>query len=145
MSPVRGGRCVGFALRAELAVQVVDQLEQADLAAGGDVEHAAGDAFGLGGEHVAVDDVGDESEIARLFAVAENAGRLALQNGGDEFRNDGGVFAVGILAGAEHVEVAQGDGFDGAHRGEGLAVLFAGQFGDAVGGDRGGQIGFAFR
>ena len=89
-----------------------------------------------------MNDIGHIGEVARLLAGAVDSGGLALKHGGDEAGNNGGIGAVGVLAGAEDVEVTKANGFQAVGVGEGAAVVFAGKFGGGVGGFR--QVGEGF-
>ena len=83
----------------------------------GDVENAGGRTFQREKE-VGGSDVADADEVAGLFAVPVNAEGVVGQRPGNEGGHGGGVGAVGILARAEYVEVAETDGGQSVLAGE---------------------------
>ena len=93
-------------------------------------------AFAGGGQQVGLDGVGDVAEVAAGFAVAVDVDRLALEQRGSPLGDHGGVGAVGVLAGAEDVEVAQADGCEAVAAGEDVGVEFVDVLGDGVGAER---------
>src|SRR2546430_1458268 len=58
-------------------------------------------------EQIALDDVVDVREVPGLAAVTVDCDDASFQGRLDEARNDGGILRVGVLPGAEDVEVAQ--------------------------------------
>src|SRR5262249_60275844 len=77
-----------------------------------DVEHLARGGGRARGEDVRLDDVVDIREVARLTAVAVDLQQLAAQRPENEAGDHRRVFRGRVLAWAEHVEIAQADGFD---------------------------------
>ncbi len=84
------------------------------------------------------------AEIAGLQAVAVDAWGFAAAERGDEGGDDGGVLAVGALARAEDVEVAEAQGGHAVDVGVDAGVILAGEFGGGVGALGGGEHGFDF-
>ena len=78
-------------------------------------------------------DVGDEAEVAAGFAIAVDVDGLALDQAGNPLGNDGGIGAVGVLPGAEHVEVAQAHGVKAVAAGKHVGIQLVDVFGDGVG------------
>ena len=72
-------------------------------------------------------------------------GRWPASISRDELRNHGRVLAFWILPRAEHVEVADRDGFQAVGGGERLAIQFAGQLRGGVGRQRRRQQSFVLR
>ena len=70
-------------------------------------------------------DIFDVGEIARLFTVAENGGRRALDQGFHKQREDAGVWTGRILPFAIDVEESQRDGFQAEAGVEHAGVLLA--------------------
>ncbi len=89
-----------------------------------------------GGEQIGLDGVVDVAEIAAGFAVAVDEDGLALDHAGDPLRYDGCVGAIGVLARAKDVEVAQADGFEAIGAGEDVGVDLVDQLSDGVGRQR---------
>ena len=86
----------------------------------GHVEHA-GDLGLHGEERIGRHDVLYIDEIARLFAVAVNGDGLVLERAVDENGNRRRKLALGILARAKDIEIAQASGGQAAFGGEHLA------------------------
>src|SRR5581483_8927155 len=62
---------------------------------------------GGGGEEICLDSVGDVTEITAGGTVAINLDGLAAEHGANPLGNHGGIGAVGVLAGAKDIEVAE--------------------------------------
>src|SRR5436305_5850238 len=95
---------------AEFVAKAARQLVERDPLAAGDVVDTTADAIGFEGCDVRVDDVVDVREVARLLAVAEDHGRLAMTIGPDEPWDHRRVFGLRILPRTEDVEVAKRHG-----------------------------------
>ena len=92
--------------------------------------------LGGGGKQVGLDGVVDVAEVAAGFAVAVDIDRLVLDHAGDPLRDDRGIGAVGILAAAEDVEVAQADGLQAIAAAEHVGIQLVDQLGHRVGRQR---------
>src|SRR4051812_33824837 len=80
-----------------------------DSVAAADVEHLTAGFRRCGArQHVCADHVGYEGEIARLFPVTVDSGRLVCHRRDDELRDNRGVLRCGILARPEDIEVPKG-------------------------------------
>ena len=115
-SPTRAGSKIGLMFVPKRAVDSVHELQQVERLAAGDVDRAADRSRRVGGQQVAVDDVVDVREVARLLAVAEDRRPPAGQHFGDELRDHGRVLALRILPRAEDVEVADRHRFQAVGR-----------------------------
>ena len=127
---------------ARQPADVLPQLVHAHALAASDVEHLPRHIRGgsSGREQVGVHDVRDEHEIPRLFAVAEDRGRLPGQGGGDEARHDRRVLRVRVLPGPEDVEIAQYDRLQPVGRLARDAVVLARELGGRVRRQRPGHV-----
>ena len=97
-------------------------------ASGGRVARIAGEQRG--------DDIGDEDEVAGLFAVAEHLDRRAAPTPLAEDRDHAGIGRARVLARAVDVEETQAGGRDAVHVAGHAGVQLAGVFVGAVGGER---------
>ena len=86
-----------------------------------------------GGQQVGLYGVGDKAKVAAGFAVAVDVDGFAFEECGRPFGDDGGVGAVRVLAGAEHVEVAQADGVEAVAAGKDVGIQLVDVFGHSVG------------
>lgn len=84
-------------------------------------------------QQVCLHGVGHKAEVAAGFAVAVDVDGLAFKQCGRPFGDDGGIGAIGVLAGAEHVEVAQADGVKAVAAGKHVGIQLVDVFGDGVG------------
>jgi len=112
----------------------LQQLVQGCAFSDGDVVGLV-DGFWIGcccGQEVGLDNVVDVAEVASGFAVAIDADGLTFQDCVDPLGDDGGVGAIGVLARAENVELAQADGLELVGSGKGLGVEFVNGFGGGV-------------
>ena len=75
---------IGSNRRAEQAVELIDQLQQRDAAADREIHHLAGGVRRFERQQIAVNDVIDVGEVARLRAVAVDRRRFAGQHRRDE-------------------------------------------------------------
>lgn len=97
-----------------------------------DLVHGLG-VLRCGGQQVGLHHVGNKAEVAAGFTVAIDVNRFALDQAGNPFGDDGGIGALGVLAGAEHVEVAQANGVEAVAAGKHVGIQFVDVFGDGVG------------
>ena len=112
------------------------EIENAGWRAGADVEHRRVVRRTQHRSKQRGDDVGDEDEVAGLFAVAEHLDRRAA---GDAFAEDGdhaGIRGARVLARAIDVEETQARGGDAVHVAGDARMQFAGIFVGSVGGER---------
>ena len=132
-----GRRVLALEGASEHALEPRDDVEQARAAAAADIVGLARDGRRrrARGEQVGRHDVVDIGEVARLRAVAVDLQRLALDAPEDEARDHRGVLALGVLAGPEHVEVAQADGLDTEEAAPDGGVDLAGDLGGRIGRD----------
>src|SRR5262249_14273718 len=63
---------LGLDLRAQELVENGDEFKQRGPRTIRNVEYAARDIFGFGGQEVGLNDIADEREVTRLLAIAEN-------------------------------------------------------------------------
>src|SRR5208337_2740789 len=96
------------------------------------VEDHATHAIRCASEHVGLDHVIHISKVARLFSIAVDDGTSAPKRRFDEARNYCRVGGVGILAGAENVEVTKGNSREAVNSMEDDAVLLAREFRKSV-------------
>lgn len=89
-----------------------------------------------GSEKIDLHDVFDEAKIPAGFTVAVDAHGLALDHRRRPFGDHRRVGAVGVLAGSEHIEVAQADGLEAVGAGEHAGVQLVDVLGDRVGRER---------
>lgn len=112
-----------------------------DGAVRGEVHDLAGGFRDTSREDIALNDIADVGEAAGLLAVAVDDGAFAGEQGVNELGCDGGVGRIGVLPGAEDVEVAQADRLNVVELVEDGAELLAGEFGDGVWRERtGGEL-----
>ena len=112
----------------------VQQIEQRGAGAAGDVVGASGSpGRGVTGPEVRVDGVVDVGEVSRLQPVAVDGRRPPREGGREEVGDDGRVLRTRVLAGPEHVEVAQRDGFKAVQCMEDPAVILTRQLADRIG------------
>jgi len=89
-----------------------------------------------GGQQVGLDGVLDVAKIAAGFTVAVDVDGFVLEQGGDPLGDYRRIGAVGILAAAENVEVAQADRFKAIGAGENIGIEFVDVFGHRIRGER---------
>ncbi len=83
-------------------------------------------------QQIALHNVANKSEVARLTTIAIKRWALTAEQAGDEQWNHCRVRTGRILAWAEHVEVTQADGFQTEAMVKGLQIQLAGKFGGRV-------------
>ena len=119
------------------ALEQVGQFEQRGAKRGGHVEDigGAGRGFGQGqgGPDVGLHHIVDEAEVAACLPISVDLHRFFAQQGGRPARNDGGIGAVRILPGTEHVEVAHAGGAHAVAAGIDAGKEFVGGLGGGVG------------
>jgi len=112
----------------------MDHVEQAVGLGVGDVEDLSGRGLRAGrGQDVGAHDVRDIGEIAGLLAVPVHVQRHAQVGLLHELGDDGRVQGLRVLARAEDVEVAQGDGLQAEGLGPDDGVVLGGELRDGVG------------
>ena len=128
---------VAHVLVGELLADQVEQLVKAGAGVAGHVvDLVLVFVGGGGGEQVGLHGVVNEAEVTAGFAVAVDAHGVAFDHRRGPFWDHGGVGAVGVLAGAEHIEVAQADGLEPEGAGKHVGVEFVDVFGDRIGRQR---------
>src|SRR5882757_1289743 len=144
MSPSREGSCL-----ASIGVPEILERNSTTLFSGtaayAYVEDFAGDVGGVERQQVGLHCIFDIGEIAGLFAVAEDHRLRFFQRSVAELGENSGVRRAGILARAEHVEIAQADIFEAVTAAKGLEVKFADILCHAVGRNRSGMHRLDFR
>ncbi len=130
--------CLGIGLRHDRREAVAQRKEQ--FVERGSVAHShvvnlvAGLwAGGCGGQQVGLHSVGHVREVAAGFTIAVDVDGLALEQCGRPFGDDGGIGAVGVLAGAKHIEVAQANGVKTVAAGKHVGIQLVHVFGHGVG------------
>ena len=136
VSGARGGKVHGGGVAGQFA-ETFYGIEEGDALPGGDVEYAAGDGVGRGGDgaEIGVHDVFNEGEVAALGAISVDDWGAAFQHGEGELGEHAGVLGRGVLMGTEDVEVTDGDRLKAVDAGEAAHVMLAGKLADGVGGD----------
>ncbi len=124
---------------ARQAFDLLDRLEQRAASPAADVVGRLGPA--LGGRDRGRDDVGDEGEVAHLASIAEDAKRLAEEDGANEGRER----HLRPLTRAVGGEVAQRDGRKPVHTPVDVDELLARGLRHPVGRHRGERIGLSRR
>ena len=90
-------------------------------------------AGGCGGQYVGLHDVGHVREVPAGFTITVDVDGLALEQRCRPFGYDGSIGAVGVLAGAEHIEVAQANGVKAVAAGKHVGIQLVHVFGHGVG------------
>lgn len=85
------------------------------------------------GQQVGLDGIADVAEVAAGLAVAVDPYRLVSDHGRGPLGHHGGIGTVGVLAGAEDVEVPETDGAEIIGPCEHVGLLLVHQLGDGVG------------
>ena len=80
-----------------------------------------------------MDRVCNKAEVAAGFAVAVDVDGLAFNHAADPLGDDGGIGAVGVLAWAEDIKVAQADGVKAVAAGKDVGIEFIDVLRDGVG------------
>ncbi len=87
-------------------------------------------------QHIGLHHVVDIAEVARGFAVAIDETRLIAADGFGPIGNHRRIRPIGVLAGAEHVEIAQSDALQAIDPAEYVCVEFVEIFGHRIGRQR---------
>ena len=127
---------VGLHFLDELAQQL-GQFQQCGAARSGHVEDVGRAGFVIGqregGADVGLHHVVDVAEVAAGLAVAVDLHRFLAQQRGDPARDDGSIGAVGVLTGAEDVEIAHAGHAHAVAARVGAREQFVGSLGGGVG------------
>lgn len=120
---VAGLFVVAYVKRGEFPGDQVEQFVEAGAGVASHVVDLILAVFGGGGgEQVGLHSVVHEAEVPAGFAVAVDAHCLALDHCRRPLGDHRRVGAVGVLAGAEDIEVAQADGLEAVGAGEHAGV-----------------------
>src|SRR5579871_6132607 len=103
-----------------------------DLFAASDIEDLSGNTGGLACQTIGFHHVGDIGKVARLRSIPIEYRLSLLLQGRDKARNNRRILRIGILARAEHIEVAQADGLQVISMRKSATVLFSCQLTDRI-------------
>ncbi len=125
-------------LAFERIAQCKEKLIERGAVANGDVVDlvACFWAGRCGSQQVGLHSVGHIAKVPAGFPVTVDVDGLALEQCGRPFGDDGGIGAVGVLAGAKHIEVAQANRVKAVAAGKHAGIQLVHVFGHGVGAER---------
>src|SRR5581483_8258062 len=133
------------AIRLQSAAEEFEKFVEGGAGVQSDVVNLVGGGVGGGGgEEICLDSVGDVTEITAGGTVAINLDGLAAEHGANPLGNHGGIGAVGVLAGAKDIEVAEAHALQAVGASENAGVEFVDGLGHGVRGKRASGFGFHF-